>query len=35
VEILFDDDPKAIKYVDESTLCMMPIRLRRTQTIRN
>ena len=33
VEILFDDDPKAIKYVDESTLCMMPIKTCRKQPI--
>jgi hypothetical protein len=29
VDILFDDDPKAIKHVDPSTLCMLPVKLRR------
>lgn len=28
VDILFDDDPKALKYIDETTFCMMPVKTR-------
>ena len=35
VDILFDDDPKSIQHVDETTLCLMPVKIRRTQTVRS
>ena len=34
VEILFDDDPKALRYVDECTFCMMPVKTGRLSIAR-
>ena len=35
VEILFDDDPKVVKCMDEATLCMIPVRMRHPQPVHN
>lgn len=34
VDILFDDDPKSLRYVDASTFCMMPVQTGRLSAVR-